>query len=108
MTSQRKRVSHHSAPAEETPDAHNLSSIKRPEDPTSRTSSRSRSVEVRLVKLRSESTSYRSESTEETGETGQDDWEESDNEEDEDIEEVKDDVADDDPEYDPEQQEKDN
>ena len=64
----------------------------------------SRSVEVRLVKLRSDIHHYRSSSVEETqeaeGDSADPDWE--DNEE----EDVKDEVGDDDPEYDPEKRDK--
>ena len=64
----------------------------------------SRSVEVRLVKLRSDIHHYRSSSVEETqeaeGDSADPDWEE--NEE----EDAKDEVADDDPEYDPEKRDK--
>ena len=64
----------------------------------------SRSVEVRLVKLRSDIQHYRSSSLEETqeveGDSADPDWE--DNEE----EDPKDEVGDDDPEYDPEKREK--
>ena len=73
----------------------------------------SRSVEVRLVKLRSDSQHSRSSSIDEVAEEGQEvehpednntdpDWEENDEEE----EDVKEDVGDDDPEYDPEKRDK--
>ena len=72
----------------------------------------SRSVEVRLVKLRSDSQHSRSSSIDEVVEEGQEaelpednntdpDWEENDEEED-----IKEDVGDDDPEYDPEKRDK--
>ena len=64
----------------------------------------SRSVEVRLVKLRSDIQHYRSssveEAQEEAGDSADPDWE--DNEE----EDAKDEVGDDDPEYDPEKRER--
>ena len=64
----------------------------------------SRSVEVRLVKLRSDIQHYRSssveEAQEEAGDSADPDWE--DNEE----EDTKDEVGDDDPEYDPEKRER--
>jgi len=70
--------------------------------PSSRTNSRSRSrsVEVRLVKLKSESQLYRSDSIEEEveGHMRPDNEWESDNEDN-----IKDEVADDDPEYEPQQ-----
>ena len=61
--------------------------------------SRSRSVEVRLVKLKSESQLYRSDSIEEEveGHTPDNEWD-TDNED-----TIKDEVADDDPEYEPQQ-----